>query len=143
MNPTWEPLSDDELIQLLTETRSIAIIGASAKPARASNRVLAYLNSPECNYTIYPVNPQETEIHGLTCYPSLADLPEVPDMVDVFRRANDCPPVAHEAVAVGAKSLWLQLGIVSDEAAEIAQSAGLDVVMDRCTKIEHARLIAT
>ena len=124
---------------ILDNTRSIAIVGASSNPARASNFVITYLKSSVCNYRLYPVNPRETEINGLTVYPSLEDLPEVPDMVDVFRRPDDCPDIAREAVAAGAKTLWLQLGIVSDEAAEVAAAAGLDVVMDRCVKIEHAR----
>jgi len=125
--------------RILDETRSIAIVGASANASRASNFVITYLNSSVANYDLYPVNPRESEILGIPCYPSLADLPVVPDMVDVFRRAEDCPPIAQQAVDIGAKSLWLQLGIVSDEAAEIASAAGLDVVMDRCVKIEHAR----
>lgn len=124
---------------ILDNTRSIAIVGASSNPARASNFVITYLKSSVCNYRLYPVNPRETEINGLTVYPSLADLPEVPDIVDVFRRPEDCPDIAREAVAAGAKTLWLQLGIVSDEAAEVAAAAGLDVVMNRCVKIEHAR----
>lgn len=125
--------------EILDRTRTIAVVGASANPARASNFVLTYLASSVCDYELYPVNPRESEINGITCYPSLADLPVVPDMVDVFRKADDCPAIAGEAVDAGASTLWLQLGIVSDEAAEIATAAGLDVVMDRCTKIEHAR----
>lgn len=124
---------------MLEATRSIAIVGASSNPSRASNFVITYLSSSACDYELYPVNPRETEINGHTCYPSLDALPVVPDMVDVFRRPDDCPPIAEQAVAIGAKSLWLQLGIVSDAAAEIALAGGLDVVMDRCTKIEHAR----
>ncbi len=124
---------------ILDLTRSIAIVGASSNPSRASNFVITYLSSSGCDYDLYPVNPRETEINGHTCYPSLEALPVVPDMVDVFRRADDCPEIAEQAVSVGAKTLWLQLGIVSDEAAEIALAGGLDVVMDRCTKIEHAR----
>ena len=100
---------------------------------------MTYLASSVCDFDLYPVNPREESINGLTCYPSLDALPVVPDMVDVFRKPADCPQVASEAVAIGASSLWLQLGIVSDEAAAIASDAGLDVVMDRCTKIEHAR----
>lgn len=124
---------------LLDSSRSIAIVGASSNPSRASNFVVTYLSSSACNYELYPVNPRETEINGHPCYPSLEELPVVPDMVDVFRRPEDCPSIAEQAVALGAKTLWLQLGIVSDEAAEIALAGGLDVVMDRCTKIEHAR----
>ncbi len=79
---------------ILDNTRSIAIVGASSNPARASNFVITYLKSSVCNYRLYPVNPRETEINGLTVYPSLADLPEVPDIVDVFRRPDDCPDIA-------------------------------------------------
>lgn len=124
---------------ILDRTKSIAVVGASANPARASNFVMTYLASSLCDFELYPVNPNEQEINGVKCYPSLGELPLVPDMVDVFRRAEDCPQVANEAVAVGASVLWLQLGIWSDDAASIAHSAGLEVVMDRCTKIEHAR----
>lgn len=124
---------------ILDRTRSIAVVGASSNPSRASNFVMTYLASSVCDFDLYPVNPRETEINGFTCYPSLDALPVVPDMVDVFRKSEDCPGIAAEAVTVGAKTLWLQLGLVSDEAASIASEAGLEVVMDRCTKIEHAR----
>ncbi len=100
---------------------------------------MTYLASSVCDFELYPVNPGETEINGFTCYPSLEALPVVPDLVDVFRRAEDCPAIAETAVAIGASTLWLQLGIVSEEAAAIAAAGGLDVVMNRCTKIEHAR----
>lgn len=123
---------------MLDDSRSIAVVGASSNPARASNFVMTYLASTQ-SFDLYPVNPRETEINGHACYPSLDALPVVPDMVDVFRRSEDCPEVARQAVEIGAKYLWLQLGIVSDEAAEIAMAAGVDVVMNRCTKIEHAR----
>jgi len=135
----WSPPSALDRKRMLDEARSIAIVGASSNPSRASNFVITYLKSSVCDYDIYPVNPRETEILGLPCYPSLADLPVVPDLVSVFRRAEDCPEIAQEVVAVGAKTLWLQLGITSDEAASIALEAGLDVAMDRCVKIEHAR----
>ena len=136
---TWTAPTALERKAILDRTRTIAIVGASSNPSRASNFVLTYLSSSTCDYELYPVNPRETEILGHRCYPSLAELPVVPDMVDVFRKADDCPDIAREAVAIGAKTLWLQLGVVSDEAAMIAHAAGLDVVMDRCTKIEHAR----
>lgn len=137
--PGWEPPSALERKRILDETRSIAIVGASSNPARASNFVATYLMSTAKNYTVHLVNPRETEILGQPVYPSLQDLPEVPDMVDVFRRSDDLPPIAEEAVAIGATSFWVQLGLWSAEAAQIASNAGLDVVMDRCTKIEHAR----
>lgn len=135
----WSPPGALERKRILDDTRTIAVVGASSNPARASNFVMTYLGSSVCDFELYPINPRETEIHGHRCYPSLADLPVVPDLVDVFRRAEDCPAVAAEAVEVGAATLWLQLGIWSDEAAAIANRAGLNVVMNRCTKIEHAR----
>jgi hypothetical protein len=137
--PGWSPPGAGERRRILDQTRSIAIVGASSNPARASNFVLTYLKSSVCDFDLYPVNPREPEILGMTTYPSLADLPVTPDLVDVFRRPEDCPAVASEAVEIGAKALWLQLGIWSDEAARIAVGGGLTVVMNRCVKIEHAR----
>jgi len=125
--------------QARSNAESIAIVGASKNPARASNFVGTYLMSSSADYRIYMINPRETEILGEPAYASLADLPEVPDIVDVFRRSEDLPEVAHEAVAVGAETFWAQLGLWNAEAAQIASAAGLSVVMDRCTKIEHAR----
>lgn len=136
---TWTPPSALERKAILDRSTTIAVVGASSNPARASNFVMTYLGSSRCHFDLYPVNPREIEVLGHTAYPSLADLPVVPDIVDVFRKVEDCPAIAEEAVAVGAKVLWLQLGIVSEEAARIASEAGLDVVMNRCTKIEHAR----
>jgi uncharacterized protein len=127
---------------LLRATRRIAVIGASGNPSRPSNDVMHYLI--RSGYDVVPINPGESRIEGRTCYASLEEAvaAEGPvDIVDVFRRAELCPPHATEAVAVGARCLWLQLGIVSAEAARIAHAGGLSVVMDRCTKIEHARLI--
>ena len=135
----WTPPSAVERKRILDETRSIAIVGASSNPARASNFVITYLLSSVCDFDLYPVNPRETEILGLDVFPSLAEVPVTPDLVSVFRKAEDCPPVATDVVEVGAKTLWLQLGIVNNEAARIGVEAGLDVVMDRCVKIEHAR----
>jgi predicted CoA-binding protein len=135
----WTPPSATERKRILDETESIAIVGASANPARASNFVATYLMSSSADYRVYLVNPRETEILGQPVYASLADLPEVPDMVDVFRKSDDLPQVADEAIAVGAKSFWAQLGLWNADAAKAAADAGLDVVMDRCTKIEHAR----
>jgi uncharacterized protein len=127
------------VLPLLRRTRTIAIVGASANPSRASYFVATYLRSDAPEYTVWFVNPRETEILGRSVFATLADLPEVPDMVDVFRRAEDLPSVAAEAIAVGASSLWFQLGLVHDEAAAIAEAAGVTVVQDKCLKIEHAR----
>ncbi len=127
-----------ERLDLLKRTRSIAIVGMSANPSRASNFVAVYLQG-NSDYDLYFVNPRETEILGQPVYASLAELPVVPDMVDVFRRVDDLPEVVREAIEVGASSVWFQLGLVNDDAAAAAVTAGLDVVQDRCVKIEHAR----
>ena len=130
--------SPAERLGILRRAKSIAIVGASDNPARASYFVGTYLLSSS-PYQVFFVNPREKEILGQPAYASLADLPVVPDIVDVFRRHDDLPGVAEEAVKIGAKALWLQLGSWNEEAAAIAEAAGLEVVMDRCVKIEHAR----
>jgi len=135
----WTPPSAGERRAILRAARTIAVVGASTNPARASNFVLTYLLSSSAGYEVWPVTPNETAVLGVKAYPSLADLPAAPDVVDVFRRADQLPGVAREAVAVGAKVLWLQLGLHSDEAVEIAVAGGLQVVTNRCLKIEHAR----
>lgn len=135
---TWQGPSAPERLALLRRTRSIAIVGASNNPARASYFVTTYLLS-STPYDVYLVNPRETSILGQPVYPSLDALPVVPDLVDVFRRHDDLPTVLDETLAVGAKALWLQLGSWHEEVAERGEAAGLTVVMDRCVKIEHAR----
>lgn len=135
---TWIGPSAPERLALLRRTQSIAIVGASDKPSRASYFVATYLLSSS-RYRVYFVNPVAKEILGQPVYKSLADLPEVPDLVDVFRRHDDLPSVLEETIAVGAKTLWLQLGSWHEEVAAQAEAAGLEVVMDRCVKIEHAR----
>ncbi|WP_029149421.1 CoA-binding protein [Microbacterium indicum] len=135
---TWQGPSAGERLGILRRTTSIAIVGASNNPARASYFVGTYLLSSS-PFEVYFVNPREKQILGRPAYASLRDLPVVPDLVDVFRRHDDLPGVAREAVEVGAKTLWLQLGSWNEEAAEIAEDGGLSVVMDRCVKIEHAR----
>ncbi|GAB3303521.1 CoA-binding protein [Epidermidibacterium keratini] len=135
---TWEGPSALERLRILREAKSIAIVGASNNPARASYFVATYLLSSS-NFDVYFVNPRETEILGQPCYPSLADLPVVPDIVDVFRKHDDIPEVLDEAIAVGAKTIWLQLGLWHEDVARRGEEAGLNVVMDRCTKVEHAR----
>ena len=136
---SWENPSATRRGQILRATRTVAVVGASPNPARASNFVLTYLLSTSADYEVWPVTPNEEEILGVKTYPSLADLPGAPDIVDTFRRADQLPQVAREAVAAGAKTFWMQLGLHSDEAVEIAYSAGLSVVSNRCVKIEHAR----
>lgn len=134
----WVGPSQQQRFGLLRRATSIAIVGASNNPARASYFVATYLLSSTA-YDVYLVNPRETEILGQPVYASLSDLPVVPDIVDVFRRHDDLPGVAQEAIDIGAQTLWLQLGSWNEAAAAVAEAAGLSVVMDRCIKIEHAR----
>lgn len=135
----WRPPSAGERRSILRGARTVAVVGASPNPARASNFVLTYLASSSADYEVWPVTPRGGEILGMATYPSLADLPGTPDVVDVFRRESELPGVAEEAVAAGAGALWLQLGLHSDEAVRIAHEGGLEVVTNRCLKIEHAR----
>ncbi len=131
----------DEITRLrhiLQRHRTIAVVGLSANWHRPSYFAAKYMQ--QHGYRIIPVNPRYEEILGERCYASLADIPEPVDMVDLFRRGEDTPPLAEQAVAIGAKCLWLQLGVRSDEAQRIASAAGLDYVDNRCVKIEHARL---
>ena len=137
-NRTWVGPSAPERLNILRSTKSIAIVGMSNKPSRASYFVATYLLSSS-PYDVYFVNPVLDEVLGQKVYPSLADLPVVPDLVEVFRKDADLPGVAQEAVDIGAKTVWMQLGSWNEEAARIAQDAGLNAVMDRCVKIEHAR----
>lgn len=135
---TWEGPGAAERLNILRETKTIAIVGASNKPSRASYFVATYLLSSS-KYKVYFINPVLDEILGQPVYKSLADLPETPDLVEVFRKHDDLPTVLDEALAVGAKTLWLQLGSWHEEVARRAEAAGMNVVMDRCVKIEHAR----
>ncbi len=130
--------SAGERLDLMQRVRTVAVVGMSADPARASNFVATYLIG-RTDWTVWFVNPFETEVLGRPVHPQLADLPDVPDLVDVFRRRDDLPTVVAEAVDVGAPAIWFQLGLVHDAAAATAAEAGLDVVQDRCLKIEHAR----
>ena len=135
---TWVGPDAKERLRILRAAKSIAIVGASPNPARSSYFVGTYLLSSS-NYRVYFVNPNAKEILGQKAYPDLASLPEVPDIVDVFRKASDIPSVIDDVVASGAKTVWVQLGIWNQEAAEYGESRGLTVVMDRCIKVEHAR----
>jgi uncharacterized protein len=145
VSETLEPVTEygpDEagLRSILEDVHTIAVVGLSSRPERPSYGVSAYMQ--EHGYRIVPVNPKESEVLGERAYPSLLDIPEDVrvDVVDVFRRAEETPDVARQAVAIGAKALWLQEGIVNDEAARIAIDGGLDLVMGICIKKEHARL---
>lgn len=135
---TWEGPNAGTRLSILRRAKSVAMVGASDNPARASYFVATYLQASS-PYNVYFVNPRAETILGQKAYASLADLPIVPDIVDVFRAHDDLPGVARDAVDVGAKTLWLQLGSWNEEAAATAEAAGLEVVMDRCLKIEHAR----
>ncbi|GMQ93837.1 MAG: CoA-binding protein [Acidimicrobiia bacterium] len=129
--------SATERLDIIRGARTVALVGVSANPIRSSNFVASYLVRTPMR--AYPVNPAYQEVLGITCYPSLADLPETPDIVDIFRRPDAIPGVVDEAIEVGAKVVWFQLGLRHDEAAQRALDAGLQVVQDRCLKIEHAR----
>jgi len=135
---TWVGPSAKERLGILRRARSVAIVGASPNPARSSYFVGTYLQQSS-DFRVYFVNPNATEILGQPAYPDLASLPEVPDIVDVFRKASDIPSVMDDAIAVGAPTVWVQLGIWNEEAARYGESKGLTVVMDRCIKVEHAR----
>ncbi len=130
--------SDAEIARLLQTASTIAIVGASSNPDRASYGIMQRLQ--RVGYRVIPVNPREQEILGERSYPSLADIPVPIDIVDVFRRSEDTPPIADEAVKIGAKALWLQSGISSEEAAAKATAGGLTVVMDACIGTMHALL---
>jgi uncharacterized protein len=134
-------VTDDELRQLLLDTKVIAVVGLSANPDRPSNQVAWYLHHQ--GYRLFGVNPQcpEPEVFGVPMLPSLDQVPEPIDIVDVFRRPEQTPDVARQAVAVGARALWLQLGIANSEARVIATDAGLVYVEDRCLKVDHGRLL--
>lgn len=132
-----ETYQNPETIQRALQERRIAVVGMSSNELRASNFVGFYLTRH--GYDVVPVNPRETEIYGLKSYPSLDDLPEPVGVVDVFRDPAAVPDIARQAVAMGAKYLWLQFGVISEEGIEIALSGGMEVIVDRCIKIEHAR----
>jgi uncharacterized protein len=125
--------------RVLHSARTIAIVGLSANPLRASYFVGYYLKRH--GYRVIPVNPRESEILGETCYASLRDVPVPVDIVDVFRTPDALPGIAREAVAIGAGALWCQFGVINEEGAQIAEDGGMTVIMDRCLKVEHARYL--
>ncbi len=130
--------TDDELRNIYANTKTIAIVGASGDPSKPAHSIPAYLQSQ--GYRIVPVNPKGGELFGETVFPSLSAIEEPIDVVDVFRPSEEAPAIATEAVAIGAKVLWLQAGITSDEAEQIASAGGLEVVMDTCMGATHGRL---
>lgn len=135
--PCDVPATSDPITQLLRDSKTIAIVGLSSNPRRPSHEIAAYLQS--AGFKIIPVNPNESEVLGQKSYARLEDIPEPVDIVDIFRRPEEVPPVADSAIAIGAKALWLQLGVTSPAAAEKARAAGLLVVEDACLLIEHKK----
>ena len=132
--------SDEQIRELLLSTKTIAIVGVSANSDRASNHVARYLQG-KSNYELFFVNPAADEILGQKVYKSLAEIDREIDMVDVFRKPEDCLDILHQAIAINAKSIWLQLGIAVPEVKSEGEAAGLTVIMDRCIKIDHANLL--
>jgi predicted CoA-binding protein len=124
--------------KILKSSRAVAVVGLSSKPERPSHKVASYLK--EQGYKIIPVNPSEKEILGETCYPDLASVPESIDVVDIFRPSNKVLPIVEEAIRIGAKAVWMQEGVINEEAAARAREAGLMVVMDKCMFKEHQKL---
>ena len=134
--------SDNEIAQLLTQTKRVAVVGISDKEDRPSNGVSRWLMH-NSHFQLYFVNPAYTTVLGQPCYASLADIPDAIDMVDIFRKVSDIPAVVDEAIAIGAKSIWIQLGLVDQASAARAVEAGLNVAMDLCIKIEYERLASS
>ena len=127
-----------EINSLLKKYKTIAVVGLSPKENRPSNQVARDLI--EAGYNIIPVNPGQSEILGKTCYPDLKSIPEQVDIVDIFRKPEDIPPIVESAIEINARVIWMQQGIVNEEAARIARDAGLKVIMDRCLKVDHMNL---
>ena len=125
--------------KVLRNSKTIAVVGLSPKPHRPSHQVASYLM--EVGYTIIPINPGQDNILGRTCYPNLRAIPTPVDMVDIFRRQETVLPIVEEAISIGAQFIWMQEGIINKEAAAKAESAGLIVIMNRCTKIDHITLL--
>ena len=132
-----ETNSRETIERILEDCKTIAVVGLSSDPGRPSNGVASYMRRR--GYKVIPVNPNETEVFGDKAYASLADVPDKIDLVDIFRRSSEAGRAVDEAIAVGAKAVWLQEGVIDEAAAERAQDAGLLVVMDRCWLKEHAR----
>ncbi len=130
-------MSEADIKNILKESQTIAVVGLSPRAERDSHRVAKYLQSQ--GYRIIPVNPSADEILGERSYPDLASIPEPIDVVDVFRRSEAVPEIVEEAIKVGARTVWMQEGVIHEEAAARASEAGLQVVMDRCTMKEHRR----
>jgi predicted CoA-binding protein len=134
------PIEDDDVIRRILESaKTIAVVGASVKPWRDSNSIMQFLL--QVGYIVFPVNPNYSEVLGTRCVPLLSEVSEKIDIVDVFRRSDAVGPIVDEAIAVAAKTLWMQVGVVNEEAADKAERAGLNVIMDRCIRVDYQRLI--
>src|SRR5689334_8723195 len=140
----WSPVNATDFattafdrLRILREYRTIAIVGLSSNPFRPSHFAAIYMLAE--GYNVIPVNPREQSILGQRCYPTLSDIPEPVEIVDIFREPSAVPPIVEDAIAIGAKVVWMQLGVINEAAARRAREAGLEVVMDACVKIEHAR----
>ena len=131
----------DDVQRILNQTKTIAVVGLSDKPDRDSYQIASYLQQQ--GYRIIPVNPRVNEVLGEKAYPSLRDVPDPVDVVDIFRRSEDVPPIVEDAIAIGAKVVWMQAGIVNEEAAARAEAAGLAVIMDACMRSAHRTLRAS
>jgi predicted CoA-binding protein len=138
---SWSPQSNAEIAEILKQSQNVAIVGISNKEDRASYQVAKWLQE-NSHFTLFFVNPVIDEVLGQKTYPSLADIPEKIDIVDVFRKAEDCPVVLEKALAINAATIWLQLGISNDEVAARGSDAGMKVVMDRCIKVDYAALVS-
>jgi uncharacterized protein len=130
---------DAEIRSILVSSKTIAVVGASPKPWRDSGSIALFLAGKK--YMVYPVNPKYEDVFGMKCYADLKSLPGKIDIVDVFRNANEVEPIVDEAILIGAKCVWMQLGVINERAAARAESAGLKVIMDRCIAIEHRALM--
>ncbi|MGA9364743.1 MAG: CoA-binding protein [Bacteroidota bacterium] len=134
------PIEDDAAIRkILREAKTIAVVGASEKPWRDSNSIMQFLI--DVGYEVFPVNPKYSEVRGVPCVPDLSYVPKGIDIVDVFRRSEALDQIVDEAITSGARTLWLQLGVVNDDAAKKAEQAGMNVIMDHCIRVDHRRLI--
>ena len=139
MPSSEQGVNDETMKRILEQTRTVAVVGMSPREERDSNRVARYLKA--AGYRVIPVNPRADEILGERCYPTLEEIPEPVDMADVFRRPADVPAIAADALRKGVRFFWLQLGITHPESEERLRSAGIEVVADRCTLVEHRRLV--
>jgi len=132
--------SDAVIVEILSQPRRVAVVGCSPDPTRDSHRIARLLL--EKGHTVVPVNPKVDTVLGLPCYASLTSIPDKVGMVDIFRRSSEVAPIVDEAIAIGARIIWMQLGVIDEEAGQRARNAGLTVVMDRCPAIEYRRLLS-